>query len=504
MDGLVDQSSRLACASCRSQKRKCTRELPSCHLCRKNGRPCVYPGNQATGGGHQHRVSTPSQNTFPALFFLDSFTFKQRGSTISSPPASALPQEFLQMIGKTPEQLAYVVDSFFAMIHPVFPIVSKRTLYQQISSEGHHSPDIILLLQCMEILLPNRDEAVIDHRAQYRKAKQCLHLVEDQGIISMRVLQAALLLSLYEAGHAIFPAAFLSIGHCARIGHAIGIHDRRGVSQMFPSTMSWTATEEIRRTWWGVIILDRFINIGLPDRPFASIDACPEDLLPMDEILWDLGEQTVVPSLAVSSSTDLPAPPLARTCQAAHLLSRVLSHIGTSQSTRSPEQYYSEALQLHGILSSFKLALDQEVKREEPHAFLVYSPAQGLCFSAIIALCDNHTCADLDDLSGVGTPEQLKMQETALNTLHEIGASVWQFASHLVNLLEPQGSQITISPFAAQCLYAAATQYQWYIEETGKVDLKAAVDLLKHALGLIGRSWKVGEKYCKILEGERV
>jgi hypothetical protein len=127
----------------------------------------------------------------------------------------------------------------------------------------------------------------------------------------------------------------------------------------------------------------------------------------------------------------------------------------------------------------------------------------------------------LDDLSGVGTPEQLKMQETALNTLHEIGASVWQFASHLVNLLEPQGSQITISPFAAQCLYDAATQYQWYIEETGKVELKAAVDLLKQALAFIGCSWKVGgkpgpvshsitttdtdlEKYCRILEGETV
>ncbi|RSL48465.1 hypothetical protein CEP54_012903 [Fusarium duplospermum] len=47
-------------------------------------------------------------------------------------------------------------------------------------------------------------------------------------------------------------------------------------------------------------------------------------------------------------------------------------------------------------------------------------------------------------------------------------------------------------------------QYQWYIEETGKVELKAAVDSLKGALALIGNSWKVGEKYCRILEGERV
>lgn len=125
--------------------------------------------------------------------------------------------------------------------------VSKRTLCQQISSKGYQSPDIILLLQCMEILLPNRSEAVVDLQAQYRRAKQCLHLVEDQGIISIRVLQSTLLLSFYEAGHAIYPAAFLSIGHCARIGHAIGIHDRRSATQMFPSTSDcWSASSQLK------------------------------------------------------------------------------------------------------------------------------------------------------------------------------------------------------------------------------------------------------------------
>lgn len=69
MDGLADQSSRLACASCRSQKRKCTRELPSCHLCRRNGRPCVYPGNQPMGAGHQlHVVSYLAQPSQYCIF----------------------------------------------------------------------------------------------------------------------------------------------------------------------------------------------------------------------------------------------------------------------------------------------------------------------------------------------------------------------------------------------------------------------------------------------------
>ncbi|KAF4467011.1 fungal specific transcription factor [Fusarium albosuccineum] len=363
---------------------------------------------------------------------------------------------------------------------------SKRGLFQQLSSQGHSSPDIVLFLHCIDILVP---QSHAQPEEAYMRAKQCFRELEDQGIISIRVLQAAMLLAYYEIGHAIYPAAYFRVGHCARIGHALGIYDRRNVTQMFPIPMSWTAMEEIRRIWWGVIILDRFVNLGVPDRPFSCADANPEDLLPMDDNLWDLGEQTVTASLAVSSNTDLQAPPFARTCQAAHLVSRVISHTNTSNKNRSPAEYYSEALQLHGILTSFKLALDQEVNRENPGSYMLYAPARGLCASALIALCDNHTCADLDDVSGVGTSEQLKIQQEALSTLHDICGSVRENASQL---LQKQDSQYITSPLSAESLYTAATNFGWYIAETGKTELTPAVDDLKNALHLIGRSWKLG------------
>lgn len=440
---------------------------------------------------------------FPALFFLDSYTFKQRGSAIKHPPIPDIPQEFLEILNRGQEKLSQLIESFFTTAHSVFPIVSKRCLSQQLSSEGYHCPEILLLLHCMDILVPRRDHAAFNLQTGYFKARRCLHFVEDRGVISIRVLQAALLLSLYEVGHAIYPAAFLTVGECARLGHALGIHDRRNVTQMFPASMSWSAMEEIRRTWWGVIILDRFVNLGLPDRPFACEDARPEDLLPMDESLWDLGEQTITPSLAVSSSTDLPASPFARTCQAANLLSRVLTHIRIGQSLRSPASYYSEGLQLHSILSSFRLALEQEVSEQESFKLALYSSALGICFSAIVALYDNHTCADKDDVAGVGIPEQLKMQELSLRGLHEVGRSIWDFASHLSLLLDGPGDiGRTVGPFAAECLYAAATQYGWYIQETGNKELEEAVSSMKKALRLIGPSWTVGDKYLTILDGE--
>ncbi|KAH7129521.1 hypothetical protein B0J13DRAFT_564205 [Dactylonectria estremocensis] len=498
MGDVAEQLSKLACTTCRKQKRKCTRELPSCQLCRKNGRRCAYPDDN---GGLD--AASSSKNTFPALFFLDSYTFKQRSPAIKNPSIVGIPEEFLEVVNRGEEQVSQSLEAFFATVHLMFPIVSKRYLMKQISSEGY-SADVLLLLHCIDILLPQSTGEMPSCQAAYLRARRCLHFTEDLGLISFRSLQAVLLLAFYEVAHAIYPAAYLTVAHCARLGHALGIHDRRNVSQMFPTPMSWTAVEEIRRTWWGVIVIDRFVNLGLPDRPFSCEDARPEDLLPMDDTLWDLGEQAVIPSLAVSSDTGLPATPFARTCQAAHLLSIVLSHIRTGQNMKSPAGYYSEGLQLHSILSSLRLALAQEASSEEPHILAAYSSALGLCFSALVTLCDNHTCADLDDVSGVGIPEQLRMQQLALQSIHEIGGWIWEFASHLSLFLGEPEYKGSVSPFVAESLYSAATQYQWYIQETGKEELGAAVDAMKQTLRLIGQQWNVGDKYLAILEGEEV
>jgi hypothetical protein len=52
--------------------------------------------------------------------------------------------------------------------------------------------------------------------------------------------------------------------------------------------------EELRRVWWGVLVLDRFTNLGLEKRPFACEDAKPQDLLPMEDRLWQLGVSTQI------------------------------------------------------------------------------------------------------------------------------------------------------------------------------------------------------------------
>lgn len=81
--------------------------------------------------------------------------------------------------------------------------------------------------------------------------------VESSSVFSILVLQAGVLIALYELGHAIYPAAFLTIGACARYAHALGINVSRGLNSR--KVLTLVEVEERRRVWWAIIILDRYV-----------------------------------------------------------------------------------------------------------------------------------------------------------------------------------------------------------------------------------------------------
>lgn len=61
-----------------------------------------------------------------------------------------------------------------------------------------------------------------------------LSFLETSGsqALSISVVQAALLLSLYELEHAIYPSAYLRVGYCARLAQIVGLHDTLRAPQM--------------------------------------------------------------------------------------------------------------------------------------------------------------------------------------------------------------------------------------------------------------------------------
>ncbi|EHK23049.1 uncharacterized protein TRIVIDRAFT_116851, partial [Trichoderma virens Gv29-8] len=388
-----------ACVACREKKRKCSRELPSCSLCRRNRRRCCYPPKAVTptmdtvNSYTLQQVSasqayagyagllTAQQEEFPALFFLDFYTFKDRNHVIPT-PKTPLSDHYYKQLGSS-EQLRYDIDSYFASVHVSFPIVSKLRIYRLLdNSPDMLDPDVVILSLAMKMHCQPRKDYELARTELYALVKQGCSDAEQNNILSVKLLQASLLVALYEIGNAIYPAAYLTIGHCARLGYAMGIHNRQNAPQMFPRPASWAESEERRRVWWAVIVLDRFVNIGGGNRPFAAHDAKSDDLLPMNEDIWEKGEFVVTQPLAVSEYATTRASSFARTCQASHLLSHVLRHL--NESNEDVKLHYHEALQLHHIIDTFRLAINQEIGNTSDE---VYNSSRGISHLTAMAIC---------------------------------------------------------------------------------------------------------------------
>jgi len=320
--------------------------------------------------------------------------------------------------------------------------------------------------------------------------------VEAQNGLSIQTIQALLLISLYELGHGIYPAVYLSIGHAARLGHAMGIHER-GVPQMLPRCTTWTEQEERRRVWWGVVILDRFLNIGHRGKPFATADPSLDTHLPTDDASWDRGQMHVAAPLALSASQTIRAAPFARTCQAAHLLGKVIRHLNDKN---LPMDYrFEEALQLERTVRALANLLPEESESEEDDSALkpTLCTSMAICYSALLILYDLYSCTEQAPPNA--SEAHLQMQKTSIEGLGDISATVMLLARRVRDFIVKNGLG-RVSPLVIDCFYQAAANYAWYMRESSDPTCGERVAELKDLLTECDKRWRVGGEYKRIIE----
>lgn len=92
---------------------------------------------------------------------------------------------------------------------------------------------MVVLSLAMKMHCQPRKEYDLPRTDMYALVKQGCSEAEQKNVVSVKLLQAFLLVALYEIGNAIYPAAYFTIGHCARLGYAMGIHSRLNAPQMF-------------------------------------------------------------------------------------------------------------------------------------------------------------------------------------------------------------------------------------------------------------------------------
>lgn len=72
------------------------------------------------------------------------------------------------------------------------------------------------------------------------------------------MIQAGLLIATYEYAHGLIEAAYISIGTCARMGYAGGLHTGQlGQSSSGGQSSPTLKEEEEHNLWWGIVICER-------------------------------------------------------------------------------------------------------------------------------------------------------------------------------------------------------------------------------------------------------
>jgi hypothetical protein len=385
------------------------------------------------------------------------------------------------------------VERYFENVHLWLPVVSRMRMILALDKPAlDMTADLAALLLCMKLIIVSGHSSPQDAQSQlYWLCKRQLSAVESGGLITLQLMQAALLITAYEIGHAIYPAAYLSSGHCIRLGNLLGIHDRQNAPQILRKAGAWSENEEIKRCWWGALLFESYVSVGGEGHSLCTWDPPPHFVLPADDDMWNQGEMTTNEPLYVSSPTNVRAGAFARTCQATNLMGRMVRIMNDRYA--EPSIRFSQAIHLHRTMTAFSNVLPSEVA-EAPEK---YSTALALCYGSLMHLVEPFSCTETN--RGQHTVEETEMQAIAIPTMREVSTLVLEFSRDILQKTMTE-NLASVSPLVADCLYTATACFQWLVHEQGSPADLYAYTALRQVLSGLGDRWAVAGEYIKILE----
>lgn len=535
---------RFACDPCRKGKRRCDRTLPRCALCARKGAQCVYlsrrksrqirsEGRSATpntlssssanvsrlDSQYDHRIpqSTPivtpvtpvtpttsnETATATAIYFIAPQIFRQAQLELPrihpSIPADISPFE------KDPSRIRNIAYTFFDSIHWWMPLISKKGFFAHLLNPlAQRRSELSLLIICMQLYCArdlNPGTGALDVTVLYHNAKRLHFEMEAAGVLSLRVLQAGILIALYEFGQAIYPAAYLTVGACARYGTAIGVNNLREESQSdYGSPRSMSEVDERRRAWWTILFLDRFINISNPNRPLATKNPTFDDLLPVDDKLWDDGIAKPSDAFSISEGFSLKMGMFSRLGQATYMLSQALDLV-CPDNHQDPIERDQQIAQLRRTVHALITVSNAEASVRELRTCAGFCPQLSVCCSTIFLLQEYQWRAKSNNMDLI--PNYISARDTSdetLSTLDHLATTAQGFRDQMVDTT----SVLVATPFLAHVAYQAAL-FLIRLSRGEPDDITTRrMSLFKELLQDIVPRWKMARVYLDILDAQEI
>lgn len=154
----------------------------------------------------------------------------------------------VNLISESEEPNQLIAD-FLETVDTWMPFIPRQDLWRLASNMSSKGEDI-LLLACIQLMMEPLHDGEAVHK-KYLAVKAAFMNAEIGGGLTIRSLQALLLVLFYEYGNALFPSAYMTIGACIRYARALGIETSSDESR------GWIENETRRRLWWTIYVMER-------------------------------------------------------------------------------------------------------------------------------------------------------------------------------------------------------------------------------------------------------
>lgn len=158
------------------------------------------------------------------------------------------------------DDITSVCERYFKVTEKWLPIIDKPEFFvrlEQLQTSPNALFSTLVMSMCLYV---HASSAILERNSRVESlyyTTKCLYsLLQSSGRVSMELLQAGLLIATYEHSQALYETSALSIGICARIGYALGLH-RTVQPGPGSENIPKRELEERRRVWWGIFILER-------------------------------------------------------------------------------------------------------------------------------------------------------------------------------------------------------------------------------------------------------
>ncbi|KAH7411042.1 hypothetical protein BKA64DRAFT_372293 [Cadophora sp. MPI-SDFR-AT-0126] len=303
------QTSNTICFLCRQRKQKCDRKLPKCGNCTKGKFDCHYVAGQKKRGLRAGYVAELEERI--GFLEADVATLKQLsaesiggfdGTVLASRFGTRVPIQEDRLLDtsrllRNPQQprvrsIEEMVDSWFTLYHPWFPILHRPSFLSQVKATEHNTNFSMTDIRLKAII------AVIDQNDQNRSDAVCNEvLMYAMKTIALPALQALLIVSLANLNSGHLSDFWKVVALCRNIGTQLGLRDLVShyclnynqasvlAPRMLPLPNTFIEREERIRAYWMIECLDAGSTVGSAWN-IGLLTSFPSEILPCSDEVW--------------------------------------------------------------------------------------------------------------------------------------------------------------------------------------------------------------------------